>query len=105
MYWYLGLYALMLTLLAGVIALLIQLRHMNNDPQLIRQWDALAQKSEQLGQNIAMLSSRQDMLIQSTGVSLEQFARRMAEGNTQSEQKLENMRRTLSESVAKIAGG
>ena len=73
-----------------------------NDPQLIYQWDALSQKSEQLGQNIAVLSSRQDMLIQSTGVSLDQIARRMAEGNVQSEQKLENMRRTLAESVTKM---
>jgi len=100
--WYWGLYALLAALSAGVAALLIELRHMKNDPQLARQWDALAQKSEQLGQNIAMLSSRQDMLIQSTTSSLEQVSRRMAEGNAQNEQKLENMRRTLSESVARM---
>ncbi len=63
---------------------------------------ALSQKLDKAGQDNSALSARQDMLIKSVSDSMATLQTQLRDSSLQSEQKLENIRRSMSETLEKM---
>lgn len=104
MQFYLLLAALAAIILCMVLILLqnSKLKHMDD---LEKQLSSLQSMQQETQKNDAALLARQDLLIQSVEGSLEKLQTRQTDNAMQTEQKLEQMRRSLSDSLERMQTG
>lgn len=99
-----------------LIGVLVMLKKFSGLEQKIRESAIPQAQIDEIRQDTIALKARQDMMIQSTESALDKLGQsvessmkhltqQMLSSNMQSEQKLDNMRRTLSESMTRIQEG
>ena len=99
-----------------LIGVLVMLKKVSGLEQKIRESAIPQAQIDEIRQDTIALKARQDMMIQSTENALDKLGQsvessmkhltqQMLSSNMQSEQKLDNMRRTLSESMTRIQEG
>ena len=99
-----------------LIGVLVMLKKVSGLEQKIRESAIPQAQIDEIRQDTIALKARQDMMIQSTENALDKLGQsvessmkhltqQMLSSNMQSEQKLDNMRRTLSENITRMQEG
>lgn len=90
-------------LLIAILAVLYGIhKRMQGSAQLVERLNDMQKAIQDVNQNNAALAARQDLLLKSVEASFDKILRSVSDLNVQNEQKLDNMRRTLHDSLSKL---
>ncbi len=98
-------FAALAAVIVCIILLLLQNSKLKRMDELEKQLQQLQAQSQETQKGDAALLARQDLLIQSVESSLEKLQARQTDNAMQTEQKLDQMRRSLSESLERMQTG
>lgn len=99
------LFAALAAVIVCIVLLLLQSSKLKRMDDLEKQLQQLQVQSQENQKGDAALLARQDLLIQSVESSLEKLQARQTDNAMQTEQKLDQMRRSLSESLERMQTG
>ena len=99
------LFAALAAVIVCIVLLLLQSSKLKRMDDLEKQLQQLQVQSQENQKGDAALLARQDLLIQSVESSLEKLQARQTDSALQTEQKLDQMRRSLSESLERMQTG
>ena len=98
-------FAALAAVLVCIVLLLLQNSKLKHIDDLEKQFQQLQNQMQESQKGDAALLARQDLLIQSVESSLEKLQARQTDNAMQTEQKLDQMRRSLSESLERMQTG
>ena len=98
-------FAALAAVIVCIVLLLLQNSKLKHIDDLEKQFQQLQNQMQESQKGDAALLARQDLLIQSVESSLEKLQARQTDNAMQTEQKLEQMRRSLSESLERMQTG
>ena len=98
-------FAALAAVLVCIVLLLLQNSKLKHMDDLKKQFQQLQNQMQESQKGDAALLARQDLLIQSVESSLEKLQARQTDNAMQTEQKLDQMRRSLSESLERVQTG
>ena len=98
-------FAVLAAVIVCIVLLLLQNSKLKRVDDLEKQLQQLQNQSQETQKGDAALLARQDLLIQSVESSLEKLQARQTDNAMQTEQKLDQMRRSLNESLERLQTG
>ena len=98
-------FAALAAVIVCIVLLLLQNSKLKHIDDLEKQFQQLQNQMQESQKSDAALLARQDLLIQSVESSLEKLQARQTDNAMQTEQKLDQMRRSLSESLERMQTG
>ena len=98
-------FAALAAVIVCIVLLLLQNSKLKHMDDLEKQFQQLQNQMQESQKGDAALLARQDLLIQSVESSLEKLQARQTDSAMQTEQKLDQMRRSLSESLERMQTG
>ena len=98
-------FAALAAVIVCIVLLLLQNSKLKHIDDLEKQFQQLQNQMQEAQKGDAALLARQDLLIQSVESSLEKLQARQTDNAMQTEQKLDQMRRSLSESLERMQTG
>ena len=98
-------FAALAAVIVCIVLLLLQNSKLKHIDDLEKQFQQLQNQMQESQKGDAALLARQDLLIQSVESSLEKLQARQTDNAMQTEQKLDQMRRSLSESLERMQTG